>query len=146
MSTPNNGPDATPDVDDDQSELTTPETDSDVAEGESGVERTPLEKARSEARNLRDRAKTAESRVEELSRALFTARVSATGSLSDATDLEYDAELVDNPEKLAEAIDALLASKPYLKARKVSGDVGQGGRGTDATPTDFSALLRADKL
>ena len=114
----------------------------DTVEADTGEGRTPLEKVRSEARNLRERAKIAEIRAEELARALFTARVNATGKLSDATDLEYNAEILDDTEGIAAAIDALIESKPHLKARKVSGDVGQGERSTPAKLKDFSSLFR----
>lgn len=142
MSTTERGPDVTGGDELDPSEVTTPENADEAAAGDTEAERSPLEKARSEARNLRDRAKVAEARAEELSRALFTARVAATGQLTDATDLVYDADLVDDPEALTEAIDALLSTKPHLKARTVSGAVGQGTRGEAPRPTDFSALLR----
>jgi hypothetical protein len=43
-----------------------------------------VEKIRKESAGYRDRAKTADARVDELTRALFTARVAATGKLADA--------------------------------------------------------------
>ena len=120
----------------------TADADTDTAESDTGEGRTPLEKVRSEARNLRERAKAAETRADELARALFTARVNATGKLSDATDLEYNADILDDSEGIAAAIEALIETKPHLKARKVSGGVGQGERGAPAKPKDFSSLFR----
>lgn len=103
--------------------------------------REVVEKLRREAAGYRDRAKTAEAHAEELSRALFTARVAATGKLADPTDLPYTAELLDDTDALTSAVDALIAAKPHLKARRVSGDAGQGVRGHDQPLPTFSSLF-----
>jgi hypothetical protein len=99
-----------------------------------------VEKLRKESQGYRERAKTAESRVDELSRALFTARVSATGKLADPEDLTYDAELLADEDKLTGKIDELIKRKPHLAARKVGGSVGQGVTGTKDEP--FSLIGR----
>jgi hypothetical protein len=99
-----------------------------------------VEKLRKESAGYRDRARAAEAQAEELSRALFTSRVSATGKLADATDLEYNTELIHDADKLTEAVDSLIEAKPHLKARKPSGDVGQGLKGDSAG--QFSLLDR----
>jgi hypothetical protein len=92
-----------------------------------------VEDLRKEAAGYRDRAKTAEARAEDLARQLFTARVAATGKLADPTDFPYspdDADLLDNPDALAAAVDELIAAKPHLKSRTPVGDIGQGKRGS----------------
>jgi hypothetical protein len=99
-----------------------------------------VEKLRKESAGYRDRAKTAEARADELARRLHTALVSATGKLADATDLEFNADHLDDATALAEAIDALIAGKPHLKARRLSGDVGQGIKGDNSGR--FSLLQR----
>ncbi len=53
-----------------------------------------------------------------------------TGRLADATDLAVDDALfgedgLPDADKVTVALDELLASKPHLAARRVSGDVGQ---------------------
>lgn len=134
-------------------EVTRPETETVAAETQPGSKteewpddttfsREYVEKLRKESAGYRDRAKSAESRIDELARQLFTAKVMASGKLADATDLEYNAELLDDDDALAAAIDALTESKPHLKARKVTGDVGQGDRGK---PEEAFSLLKALK-
>lgn len=143
MSNPETGPDATHDAEQALSEVTTLETEADVAEGDTEVETFPrkvVEDLRRESAGYRDRVKTAEARADELARALFTARVAATGKLADATDLDYNPDIVDDPEAIAAAIDALIEAKPHAKSRKLSGDVGQGQRG--GKPEDFSLMSR----
>lgn len=143
MSDTNNGPEAPQGNELDPAEVDTPETDPDAAEGELEANGEPeaLAKVRREAKNLRDRAKAAEARVDELSRELFAHKVAALDKLADATDLAYNPELLDD-NKLAEAVNALLAAKPHMaKPRKPNGSVGQGQRGNDVGPRDFSSLL-----
>jgi hypothetical protein len=97
---------------------------------------------RKEAAGYREKARTAETRADELSRALFTARVAATGKLADPSDLEYDPDIVDDPDAISAAADQLLADKPHLGSRTPRGDIGQGSRGKQSAPVDFSALFR----
>lgn len=82
-------------------------------------------------------------RADKLARDLFAARVAATGKLADATDMPFDAALVDDADKLSEAIDALVKVKPHLASRRpVWGDVGAGE--ADAKPAGgptFADLL-----
>ncbi|MDX1873986.1 hypothetical protein SBI67_17835 [Mycolicibacterium sp. 120266] len=101
-----------------------------------------LAKVRREAKNLRERAKAAEARADELARALFTARVAATGKVENAAEIPFDADVLDDDDALTAAIDAAITERPYIKARKVSGDIGQGVRGDQTGPKDFSGLLR----
>lgn len=114
--------------------LQTPDAEPDT------FDRPYVEKIRKESAGYRDRAKTAEARVDELARALFTARVAATGKLADPTDLAFDAEALDDSDKLVAAIETLTETKPHLKARKPIGTVGQGIKG-DTSPV-FSLLDR----
>lgn len=101
-----------------------------------------VEKLRRESAGYRDKAKTAETRADELARKLFESRVAATGLLADPSDLPFDAEWLDNEEDLRGAIGALLDEKPHLKSRTVTGDVGQGRRDTAEAPFDLLAELR----
>ncbi|WP_145012983.1 hypothetical protein [Mycobacterium marseillense] len=144
MNDTNTGPEATHDDELDPAEVATPEGDSDAVEVDTDGEHESetLARVRREAKNLRARAKTAEARVDELSRELFALKVSALDKLADATDLAYDPELLDD-DKLTEAVDALVAAKPHMaKPRKPTGSVGQGQRGNGVGPMDFSSLLR----
>lgn len=101
-----------------------------------------LRKLRSESKNLRERAKAAEARADELARALFTARVAATGLVANAAEIPFDADVLDDADALTAAIETAIADRPYIKARKVYGDAGQGDRGNVTGPKDFSGLFK----
>lgn len=108
-----------------------------------------VEQLRGKARNLRERAQAAEVRAETAEqnldaalRELWTHKVNATGKLADADDLAFDAELLADDEKLHAAIDELVERKPHLKARNVSGNVGQGLKGKQDEPFSLMATLR----
>ncbi|KWX22313.1 hypothetical protein AFM11_21000 [Mycolicibacterium wolinskyi] len=116
--------------------LETTETDQDDS--------ATLAKVRREAKNLRDRAKAAEARADELARELWTARVAATGKLDNPAELPFDAEILDDADAINQAIEAAIAQRPYIKSRKLSGNVGQGQRGESTGPHDFSGLFRRD--
>ncbi|WP_181390344.1 hypothetical protein [Mycobacteroides abscessus] len=82
-------------------------------------------------------------RADKYARALFEARVAATGRLADPTDMPFTAELVDDTEALTAAIDALLAAKPHLASRKpVWGDVGAGQTKSSDSGPSFADLFR----
>lgn len=122
-------------------------------DGETTVETTDVEtedttetvenmrKLRSEAKALRERTKASEARTEELSRALFTARVEATGRVANPAEIAYAPDLLDDSDALNAAIDAAIEARPYIR-RTVTGDAGQGQRSENLTPTDFSGLFR----
>lgn len=96
-----------------------------------------VKKLRDENAKYRQRAQ----RADELARELFTARVAATGRLADPTDLAYSDEALDDPDKLTQALDELLARKPHLANRRPRGDVGQGVASSSAN-VDLAAILR----
>ncbi|MDG4669190.1 hypothetical protein [Mycobacterium sp. 236(2023)] len=125
-------------VEDATDEVTTDERDAtdddvDVTEDDADDAETfpahVVKELREKNGKYRTRARDAEARVDELSRALFTARVTATGKLASADELEYNAELLDDDDALNAAIDDLLVKRPHYAARKVTGDVGQGLKG-----------------
>jgi len=95
-------------------------------------------KLRDESAKYRQRAQ----RTDELAQRLHTALVAATGRLADPTDLPFDEAHLDDPDGLAAAVDALLASKPHLASRRPTGDVGQGAAG-DGNMVSLAGLLRA---
>lgn len=143
MSDTNTGPEAPQSNEVDLAEVDTPDNGYDAAGGELEADSEPeaLAKVRREAKNLRDRAKAAEARVDELSREIFALKVAALDKLADPTDLTYSPELL-NDDKLTGAVDALLSAKPHMaKPRKPNGSVGQGQRDNNIGPRDFSALF-----
>lgn len=87
--------------------------------------RAVVEKLRQENARYRQRAQAADGHAKRL----HTELVRATGRLADPTDLPFDAEHLDDPDKLTTAIDELLDAKPHLATRRPSGDIGQGQRG-----------------
>src|SRR4051812_43807017 len=62
--------------------------------------RSYVEKLRTEAKDNRKRYEVAETRVQEISRQLFTLRVQATQKLADPTDLEYNPDLLGDDDRL----------------------------------------------
>lgn len=147
MSDANTGPEAPSGNEQADPDVITSETDSGPAEDDTERQHESdseaLDKARREAKNLRDRAKTAEARVDELSRTVFALKVTALDKLADPGDFDYDADLIDDDEALAAAVDELISRRPhYAKPRKPNGSVGQGQRGNNTGPQNFSSLLR----
>lgn len=101
--------------------------------------REVVEELRRENGKYRQQAKQADAYAHRLHIEL----VRATGRLADPSDLPFDAaHLDDDGVRLAEAIDALLESKPHLATRRPSGDIGQGQRGTSSEPFSLLGLLK----
>ncbi|MCK8615858.1 hypothetical protein [Gordonia sp. C13] len=109
----------------------TPEPEPDV------FPRAYVEDLRKENADYRTRAKAAD----DLAKRLHTELVRATGKLADPTDMPFDPEHLDDPDKLAVSIDQLLSAKPHLKARRVVGAVGQGESGT-TTGVDLLGIMQ----
>jgi len=107
--------------------------------------REVVEELRRENGKYRQRAQQADNmaeRADNLGQRLHTELVRATGKLADPTDLPFDAEHLDSPEKLTEAIELLLSNKPHLATRKPAGDIGQGQRGSAAEPFSLLGFLK----
>lgn len=121
----------------------TPDVTTEDADNEAEADSFPrnvVEALRRESAGYRDRAKAAEARADELARALFTARVAATGKLENPAEIAYNGDILDDADAITQAIEAAITDRPYIKARKVTGSVGQGSRGEDAA--QFSLLNR----
>lgn len=104
-------------------------------------DRAYVEKLRQENGKYRQRAQ----RADELALRLHRALVESHGKLADPTDLPFDEEhLTDDGSRLREAIDELLAAKPHLAKRTISGEIGQGAT-TASTSFDLTALLRGER-
>ncbi|OBB57957.1 hypothetical protein A5757_19265 [Mycobacterium sp. 852013-51886_SCH5428379] len=141
MSDTKAGPAATEADETDPVGVTTPDTNPDAAAGDS-FPREYVETLRRESAGHRDKARTAEARADELARALFTARVAALGMVENPAEIAYDADLLDDADALSAAIEAAITERPYIKARRVTGSVGQGAQGgRDTGPRDFSSLF-----
>lgn len=109
-------------------------TEGDNVDGDT-FPRSYVEKLRKESATYRERAKAAD----ELGKRLHEALVKLDGRLADPADLPFDAEHLDDPAALDKAIDALVTTKPGLRARGFTGNVGQGSRGVKK-PTGVSLI------
>lgn len=109
---------------------------------EDNFSRPYVEKLRKESAKYRERAKTAEDSTGKLKARLHSALIALDGRLADPDDLPFDESFLEDEEKLTEAITELLEKKPGLRSRKVSGDVGQGRRGTSEHPAGLIDLIR----
>ena len=127
MTTPEPATDNPTTPDESVTAATEPETQSDPSESPEPdtFPREYVENLRQENARYRTEAKTAET----LGARLHTELVRATGKLADPTDLPFDVEHLEDADKLAAAVDALIVSKPHLKARRIVGTVGQGESG-----------------
>lgn len=139
---------ATQGDDQDETEVTTPETDADVPQADTEPDTFPrdyVNKLRRENRTYRDRAEAADQRADELAQRLHSELVKSSGKLADATDLAFDAAHLDDADKLGAAIDALIESKPHLKSRRVSGDAGQGVKSAEDEPVSLLKIMNGQR-
>lgn len=123
-----------------------PEPDPDVGEPEPDpaaetFPRNYVDKLRRQNAEHRKRATAAAEETDRLARALFTERVAALGLLADPTDLAYDADVLDSPDALRAATEALLADRPHLRTRRITQRVGQGTPPA-ADTVSLAAILR----
>jgi hypothetical protein len=100
--------------------------------------RSYVEDLRQENGKYRQRAQQSD----QLAQRLHLEMVRTTGRLADPTDLPFDAEHLDDPDKLAGAIDALLEHKPHLASRRPTGDIGQGDRGPASGSFSLLGMLK----
>lgn len=99
--------------------------------------RSYVEELRQENGRYRQRAQAGEAYAQRL----HTELVRATGRLADPTDLPFDAENLDDPDKLTAAVEDLLTRKPHLASRRPFGEIGQGAAASAGT-VDLAAILR----
>ncbi|QZT59270.1 hypothetical protein [Mycolicibacterium austroafricanum] len=135
--TENNPPESTGTTEAGASGVDTAEKGSGAPAGESDTfSREYVEGLRKESAGYRDRANA-------LAKRLHRELVAATNRLENPDDLAFDAEHLDDPEKLAAALEALLAERPYFAKRVVTGDAGQGNRGgATSGPESFADFFR----
>lgn len=122
---------------DDISDATLPDLESE-SDGDEMFPRKVVEDLRQENGRYRQRAQKADTYAQRLHEQM----VRATGRLADPTDLAFDEDHLDDPDKLVAAVDELLARKPHLASRKPAGDIGQGNRGGSSEPFSLLGLLK----
>jgi hypothetical protein len=103
--------------------------------------RSYVEELRKESADHRTKAKAAEERADQLAKRLHAELVKASNRLENPADLPYDAEHLDDADKLSAALDALLADRPYMAKRVVKGDAGQGNRGGNKAAPSWGDLF-----
>lgn len=100
--------------------------------------RTYVEDLRQESAGYRTQLRAVQER-------LHSELVRATGLLADPADLEFDPAHLEDPETLTAAIEALVATKPHLKARRFAPDAAaQGTQGKASAGVDLLGMLRAN--
>jgi hypothetical protein len=102
--------------------------------------RAYVEELRQEAAKHRTNSKKAD----ELAQRLVASLVDATGKLHDPRDLAFTEALLDpdgypDPEKVTEAVEALIKDRPHLARIRPVGDVGQGVT-SDSNPAGLAAF------
>lgn len=130
VETPNGAPDAQPDG------------NADIPADSDTFPRSYVENIRKESAGYRERAKAAEERADTLAKRLHSELVKASNRLENPDDLPFDAEHLDDADKLTAALDAVLADRPYIAKRVVKGDAGQGNRGSAETGLNLFNLLK----
>ncbi|MFV8237458.1 MULTISPECIES: hypothetical protein [Mycobacteroides] len=116
-----------------------PENDSEPLTNDTGqFSREYVESLRKENAGYRTKAK-------EHGQRLHTELVRQTGKLADPTDLPFDENHLSDPDALVAAVDALIEAKPHLKARKVTGNVGQGVRDIATAEPSILGLLNSGR-
>lgn len=101
-----------------------------------------VQQLRAESAEHRRKAADAAAQSDAVRRELWRARVEALSLLADPTDLEYDADALDDSDRIRELADALLTDKPHLRSRKITGRAGQGEGSPTAAPS-LVGILRA---
>ncbi|MFL0289321.1 hypothetical protein ACJH6H_29300 [Mycobacterium sp. SMC-21] len=133
----NNGPDSAQTVENDPTEVTTADN----------VENAPTDQSEPfpahVVKELRDENAKYRLRAKETAEKLHTELVRATGLLADPTDLPFNEDHLHDPNALVAAVEQLVTAKPHLKARRVTGDVGQGQRDAGSGEFDLAAFLRS---
>ena len=121
-----------------------PAGDEDEDEDGDSFPRSYVKRLRERSAGYRARAKTAEGRVTELERALFTERVRALDVLADPADLPYDGDLLEDPDAMRSAVDALVRERPHYRRRGTADPSSTGSRHR-SSPSDtvsLSAIMR----
>lgn len=137
------------DPDDDLEGSGSDETEADELEGGADDDDNPddddlpggeLARARRQAARYRTELRELEGRADELVAELWRARLELDGRLADPDDLPVDPELVDDPDGIRAAVDALLERKPHLRSRRIRERAGQG-EGNPAASVSLAQLL-----
>ena len=93
--------------------------------------------------DLRKESAGYRTQVRELQQQLHRVKVEQTGKLADPSDLEFDPAHLDDPDALLAAIEALLADRPHLKARRFDpAGAAQGPKQGGGGQVNLAAIMR----
>src|SRR5690625_4447696 len=87
--------------------------------------RSYVQRLRERSNGYRLQLRERESEVDKLQRQLFAERLQRLDLVVDHDAVPYDPALLDDDDALQEHVEGLLSAKPYLRKRKVSGNIGQ---------------------
>lgn len=87
--------------------------------------RSYVQRLRERSNGYRLQLRERESDVDTLQRQLFAERLQRLDLVIDHDAVPYNPALLDDDDALQEHVEELLAAKPYLRKRKVSGNIGQ---------------------
>lgn len=139
IETENNGLESPQNDEHGRADPITPDNDSEPSTDNAEMfNREYVESLRKESAGYRTKAK-------EHSQRLHTELVRHTGKLADPTDLPFDENHLSDPDALVAAVDALIEAKPHLKARTITGNVGQGVRDTATAEPSIIGLLNSGR-
>lgn len=128
---PDETPDETPDGDELDGDNLDPD-DEDTPDDDGEQDDELVRSLRKEAGDYRRKLRDTETERDELRHELYRERVAALGVLADPDDLPFDAEALDDPDRLRELADELVSAKPHLRSRRIRQRAGQGeGSGAD---------------
>lgn len=134
------------DQDEDQDEDQAPDDEQADDEDHDGdtFPRSYVERLRARSAGYRTAAKESAARVGELERDLFTERVRALDVLADPADLPFTAELLDDPDALRDAVDALVRKSPHYRRRGTASarDTGSRERGDTRDTVSLTGIMR----
>ena len=99
--------------------------DDDQGDDDDTFPRSYVQRLRRRSNGYRLQLRERESDVDRLQRQLFAERLQRLDLVVDHDAVPYDPALLDDDDALQEHIEGLLADKPYLRKRKVSGNIGQ---------------------
>lgn len=122
---------------------TTDEDDEDQQDGDT-FPRAYVQRLRDRSAGYRTRARELEARTTSLERDLFTERVRALDVLADPADLPFSAELLDDPDALAGAVEELARSKPHYRKRGTTTPDATGARdrNRDTGTVSLTGIMR----
>ena len=101
------------------------EGDDDDQRDDDTFPRSYVQRLRERSNGYRLQLRERESDVDTLQRQLFAERLQRLDLVIDHDAVPYDPALLDDDDALQEHVEGLLAAKPYLRKRKVSGNIGQ---------------------